>query len=293
VMLIAIPSLSLRDFGRLQEVWALVDQGSHTLALRFAEKSTLMGDKVLGPYLDDYGSIGLVAALISIVLMKTANTAGWVSVILIALGLKDKKIGFKSDAALIFIFVSLIALINMAAILLRSYVLSSRYIIALGFILLIFSSFVLAALVNSSKANSTKANSSSRKKWLLAIVIVILCLNFVRNVIPKREGYGYEKEAVEWVKQNTPKGSSVFYVSPKARYYAGVPYAGGGYDYWVYVTKAINDGSIHQYDYLIIPLDKEDLDKQKQLEEALVHHVLTREFLGFRGKKKILIFSKK
>lgn len=293
IMLIAIPSLSSADFGRLQEVWALSNQGFHNIAQQFKEKSSLMGKVVLGPYLDGYSSIGLVLALIGIVLMKTANTAGWVSVGLIALGLKDKKVQIKPDARFIFIFVSSLALINMVTILLRSYVLSSRYVIALGFILLIFSSFALAALVNSNKANSVKADSGSRKKWLLVIVIAILCLSFLRNIAPNRQSYAYEKEAVEWVKQNTPKGSSIFYVSPRARYYAGVPYAGRYYDFWEYVTQAINDGSINQYDYLVINLDEEDLAKQKQLQEALVHHALTREFVGYRGKKKILFFSKK
>src|SRR3989344_2431427 len=292
IMLIAMPSLSPADFGRLQEIWALSTKGFQLISLQFTEKSTLMGNDVLGPYLDDYGSIGLVMALIGIVLMKTINTAGWLAVGLIALGLKDKKARIKPDTQLIFIFVSSLALLNMLAILLRSYVLSSRYIIALGFILLIFSSFALAALFNSVKADSVKTSTRHPKKWLLVLVIAILCLSFVRNIVPKRQGYAYEKEAVEWVKQNTPKSSSIFYVSPKARYYAGVPYAGRDYDNWEYVTRAINDGSIHRYDYLLINLDQEDLDKQKQLEEALVHHVLTREFVGYKGKKKILFFSR-
>lgn len=293
ITLTAIPSLSLADFGRLQEVWALSNQGLHNIAQQFTEKSTLMGKDVLGPFLDDYGSTGLMLALIGIVLLKVAKTVGWVSVGLIALSLKDKKARLKPDTQLIFIFVSSLALLNMATILLRSYVLSSRYIIALGFILLIFSSFALAALFNSAKADSVKAGVRNPKKWLLVIIIIILSLTFLKNLAPKPQSYANEKGAVEWVKQNTPKDSSVFYVSPRARYYAGVPYAGTGYDYWAFTSKAIADGSIQNYDYLVINMDNRYPEREKQLTEALINHELIKEFTGFKSRKKIMIFVKK
>ncbi len=293
VMLAVIPSLSPADFGRLQEVWALTDQGLHNIARQFSEKSVSMGKLVLGPLLDDYGSIGLAMALIGIVLMKTINTAGWVSIGLIALGPKDKKVQIKPDAQLIFTFVIGLALLNMVTILLRSYVLSSRYIIALGFILLIFSSFPFAALFNSAKADSVKPAARSPKKWLLVIVIIMLSLSFLKNTAPKGQHYTYEKEAVEWVKQNAPEGSSIFYVSPRARYYAGMPYVGRGYDYWEFTLKAIADGTIQNYDYLVINMNDQYPEREKQLKEILVNHELIKEFAGFKSRKKVMVFAKK
>jgi len=294
VMLTAMPSLTPADFGRLQEIWALSNKGLHDIAQQFTEKSTLMGNDVLGSYLDGYGSIGLALTLIGIMLMKTTITVGWVSIGLIALGLKDKKsVQIKSDARLIFIFVSSLALLNMATILLRSYVLSSRYIIPLAFVLLIFSSFALAALFNSVKAGSVKTAPRNPKKWLLAITIIVLCLVFIKNIAPKRQNYAYEKEAVEWVKQNTPKGSSVFYVGPKARYYAGVPYAGKDYDGWEFTSKVIADTTIQYYDYLVINMNNKYPEREKQLAKALVNHELIKEFSGPKSRKKIMIFAKK
>ncbi len=293
VMLIAIPSLSPADFGRLQEVWALSNQGLHNIARQFTEKSASMSKHVLGSLLDNYDSIGLALALIGIVLIKTINTAGWVSVGLIALGTKDKKLQIKPDARLIFIFVSSLALINMATILLRSYVLSSRYIIALAFILLIFSSFPFAALFNSVKADSVKTNFRSLKKWLLVIVIIVLCLTFLKNIVPHRQGYAYEKEAVEWVKQNTPESSSIFYASSKTRYYAGAPYNKTGYDYWEFTLKAIADGTIQNYDYLVINMDNQYPEREEQLTRALINHELVKEFVGPKSRKKIMVFAKK
>jgi len=292
ILFSAIPSLSPADFGRLQEIWDLSNQGPHNIAQQFTEKSTLMGNDVLGSYLDGYGSIGLALTLIGIMLMKTANTVGWVSVGLIAVGLKDKGVRVKPDTQLIFIFVSSLTLLNMATILLRSYVLSSRYIIPLAFVLLIFSSFVLAALFNSAKA-SPKASTRNPKKWLLAIIIVVLCLVFIKNIAPKRQNYAYEKEAVVWVKQNAPKGSSVFYVSPKARYYAGAPYADKNYDNWGFTSKAITDATIQNYDYLVLNVNDRYPEQEMLLRNLLITHELIKEFPGPRSRKKVLVFVKK
>jgi hypothetical protein len=251
--------------------------------------------------------------------MKAANTVGWVSIGLIALGLKDKKlVQIKPDTQRVFIFVSGLALFNMATILLRSYVLSSRYIIALAFILLIFSSFALAALFNSVKAGPAKTAARNPKKWLLVIVIIILCLTFLKSIAPKRQGYNYEREAVIWVEQNTPKNSSVFYASRKLRYYAGVPfYASPPYNidkgrfYWEFILKAVADGTIQEldnwefiliaiadgstqnYDYLVINMDNRYPGREMISVQVQINYKLIKEFVGLKSKKKIMVFAKK
>ncbi len=88
--------------------------------------------------------------------------------------------------------------------------------------------------------------------------------------------------------------TEVFYVTPRSRYFAGAPYAGRGYDYWDYTRKAIEDGTIYRYSYLVINLDidAEYPARKKLLNEKLPQYSVVKEFYGYRNKKKIMIYLK-
>jgi hypothetical protein len=121
---------------------------------------------------------------------------------------------------------------------------------------------------------------------------VILSLSLVKNILPKKSGYTYEQDAVTWVKQNAPPEATIFYVSPRARYYADAPYAGRGVDYWINISNAIRDHSIHNYDYLVLNLDDNYNDRKSYLITTLHSHHLIKEFFNASSKKVILIFQK-
>jgi hypothetical protein len=122
---------------------------------------------------------------------------------------------------------------------------------------------------------------------------MILSLGLVSNTWTKNSEYNYEQHAVNWIKADNKTNAPVFYVSPVARYYAGEAYAGRGYDYWTYTTNAISDGSIQKYQYLAIEIKNHQTEKEQLLFNALRNYQLVKEVMGFRSKKKVMIFVKK
>jgi hypothetical protein len=172
------------------------------------------------------------------------------------------------------------------------FVLSGRYIIALGLILLIFAAFHLASLIEKIRL---KQIEKPWEKILLFIFLALLTFSTVKNILPKRAGYNFEQDAVAYLKRQQIPNEKVFFITPRSRYYAGAPFAGRGYDYWDYTQAAMIDGSIYQYDYLAINLDIDDryTAREKILNEKLPQYKLATEFYGLRNKKKIMLFKKK
>jgi hypothetical protein len=290
VTLLLVPSAHLSDLGRFQEVVALFGHGYLQLTQNLADKAQLMNEQVLGGYLEGYGLFGITVTLIGIVLIKSASTAGWITLGLLTVTHKTNDAKPAADAQKIFYWVSALALFNAGMIILRTFVLSSRYVIALGFMLLLLASFSFASLLRSCHG---KTKESLIKKWIMIATIVILSLCLIKNIWPKRDDYNYEQNAVAFVKQHQSSADTVFYVSPRARYYAGAAYRNTGYDNWDLTSKAIKDGSIQRYDYLVINIDNSYPEREKELSEALKNHQLIKEFMAFKSRKKIMIFARR
>ncbi len=288
--LLLIPSVHLSDFGRIQEVVTLFGHGYLQLTQNLAGRAQFMSEQVLGGYLEGYGLFGVIVTFIGIILVKSASTAGWITLGLLAVTYKTKDAKPATDAQKVFYWVSALALLNMGMIILNTFILSSRYVIALGFMLLLLASFSLASLFKSWHG---KTKASRIKKWMVVVVVVLLSLCLIKNVWPKRDNYNYEQDAVAFVKQYQSQNDTVFYVSQKARYYGGAPYLSRGYDFWNFTSQTIKDGSIQQYDYLVINMDNGYPEREKELTKALKNHQLIKEFMGFKSRKKIMIFAKK
>lgn len=281
------PSLSAADLGRANDIFNLLSDGFRQKIISFNEKASVIGEQVLGGFLHDYSMLVLIVGLLAILAVKSALAAGWVSLGLFVYKFREARFLIAPDALKIFYWLIALALINATLILFNVFVLSGRYIISLSFILLILCTFCLALLFKQSQ--------QANRKILLSIILAALLLSFFNNLLPKNSAYNYEQQAVAWLK-NTEKVDEkrVFYVSPRARYYAGAPYQGRGYDYWTYTQQSIADKSIYGYDYLLINLNKNKEFKQQELilTEKLPHYRLIHTVYGFKNKKKVLIYKK-
>jgi hypothetical protein len=292
--LIAVPSVQLSNFGRLQEVATIMPRMFTSVAQSFSSKANIMNEKVLGNFFDDYGMMGVIISLVFIAIFKVISLVGWpVAGIL----LLNRHVGtpnqiMQHDSRQILRWVIAIALLNACMIIASAFILSGRYIIALGLILLIFAAFHLASLIEKVRA---KQIEKAWQKVLLTIFIALLAFSSIKNILPKRAGYNFEQDAVAYLKQQQAPNNKVFFVTPRSRYYAGAPYAGRGHDYWDYTQAAIIDGSIYQYDYLMInvDIDKRYAARKKILAEKLPQYKLAKEFYGVRNKKKVMLFEKK
>ena len=279
------PHLSSADFGRLSELVTVFERGYLNITEGFNAKAEIIATQVMGSFLDDYSMLVLVSGLIAILAHKCLLSAGWVTIGLIGLKYKQCKAAIANDALTVFIWVMALAVLNAVMILTNVFLLSGRYIASLGFILLILAAFCLDYFLKQPK------------KWLdymvLGVMLVALAFGFITNLVPKKPGYNYEQEAVAWVKQHT-NTDAVFYVSPRARYYADVPFQSRGYDYWDFTKKSISDGSIYQYAVLVINLDKDNPShkKEKWLSKQLPEYRLVHSVYGYKKRKRILIYLK-
>lgn len=292
--LVIMPSVQFSDFGRLQEVVTIIPRMFTSVAQTFSDKADLMNEKILGSFFDDFGMMGIIISLASIVVFKVISLIGWpvAGIFILSRHVGTPTQIMRQDTRQILRWVAAIALLNACVITASAFVLSGRYIIAIGFILLIFAAFHLASLIEKIRANQIE---KPWQKILLYILIALLTFSAVKNSWPKRAGHNFEQDAVAYLKQQQVPNNKVFFVTPRSRYYAGAPYAGRGHDYWNYTQAAIADGSINQYDYLVINLDVDAqyAAREKILAEKLPQYKLAKEFYGLRNKKKIMLFEKK
>ena len=125
-------------------------------------------------------------------------------------------------------------------------------------------------------------------------MLAVIAYSGVKNLLPKQAGYTFEQDAIAYIKKQNVPNSQVFYVTPRSRYFAGAPYAGRGYSYWDYTRRAIEDGTVYRYRYLVINLDidTEYPAREKILNEKLPQYRVVKEFYGYRNKKKIMVLIK-
>ncbi|MBC7788016.1 MAG: hypothetical protein H7Z18_11470 [Methylophilaceae bacterium] len=285
LVLIFHPTAQLADFGRLNELATIGKHSYLDITQVLTHKADMMGEQVLGGFLAEYGMVGLLLTLITIVLFKSITAAGGVVTLILAVNLKQSVNKIAPDARKIFYWLISLAVLNAVVIVINTFVLSGRYLISLGFILLVFSAFGLTTFIESSENNFLK-------KALFILIMSLLGISFIHNLQPKSSEYNYEQQAVSWLKNQNTTNATVLYISPRVRFYAGATYTTRGYDFWQYTTTAIADGSIQKYDYLLINMMGENPNREKQLNNALPNYHLVKEFLGFKGKKKIMIFKK-
>jgi hypothetical protein len=293
------PTVHLSDFGRLEEVASIFPRMMTEITAKFSAKATIMGNQVLGDYFSDYGMLGVIVSLASILLIKILGLISWPVIGVFALSCSNSNAGQstnilqkdKKDIHLILYWILTLTLLNATVIIASVFVLSSRYIIASGFIVLIFAAFHLSSLFEEIAKASNKI---FLKKIILLLLLAFITYSGVKNLLPKQAGYTFEQDAIAYIKKQSVSNSKVFYVTPRSRYFAGAPYAGRGYDYWDYTKEAIEDRSIYQYSYLVINLDIDDEfpERKKILDEKLSQYSVVKEFYGYRNKKKIMIYLK-
>ena len=290
-----MPSMRLDKLGRLQEIFTILPKLATDVSQQLMLKAEIMNQQVLGNFLDDYGLVGLIVTLITIVIFKTISLISLPVAAIFALNRPSSPITYppvmQKDARSILLFTLVLALLNAAVILSTVFVLSGRYIVAIGLIAFLFAAFHLESLISTVR---DVADYSNWKKIGLGLILVLLALLFVKNILPKHTGYNFEQDAVAYARQHDIPNSSIFFVTPRSRYYAEAPYAGRGHNYWDYTVQAIEKGSIYQFDYLMlnVDVDRDYPAKEKLLKEKLPQYQLVQEFYGLRKKKKVIFFKK-
>ncbi len=289
-----LPNIHLSDFGRLQESVVILPKLFGDIAQNFYAKTNKMSEDILGYAFAGFGMLGVVISFASILIFKSIHLITWPVAGLFVLNrtVKPSKVLMRADARRILYWSCVLACINAVVIMASVFILSGRYIIVLGLLLLMFAAFQLSSLIEKLQ---TKQLIKPWQKVSFFILVLLIALLAIKNVWPKRAGYNFEQEAVAYLKQQQVANEKVFFVTPRSRYFAGAPYAGRGYEYWDYTEQAMTNGSIYQFEYLAINLDMDEqfVTRKKILDEKLPQYKLVKEFYGLRDKKKMMLFQKK
>lgn len=276
-------NLSTKFLGRLNEVFTTGLWQQFTL--KISEKSEIMSSQVLGEYLNEFALEGLLITFAYVILFKTISATGIINVILSFFTLKKRPSLINPTAFSVLCGAAIIATFNMALIIVKVFVLSGRYVLALSFILMIFSAFCLSELLFNSKP-------MKKSNWLTIALVIFMLGSSVKNILPKKQGYNYMQEAVTWVITNNTDDEPVFYDQARMRYYAGLPFIGTFDNRFDYLESSISDKSIYQHNYLLIEASSKDDSNTIMIQNSLPEYSLIKQFNDAQLKKCIKIYKK-
>jgi hypothetical protein len=284
VIYIGLTGLSMQYLGRLKEIFT--PNLYQELTALFNAQSEIMATQVLGGFLDEFATEGLILTFLFVMISKAISTTGWIAIGLAVYTVKLRQRLLDCDAWRILAVAITIALIDMFLIILKVFVLSGRYVAPLALILILLAAFGLSELFRHLKKESIK------QRWLVYILAVVLVLGMVKNILPKLAGHNYQQDAIAWLKSHNSDNLPVFYDSSRVRYYAGEPFIGAWMDVWQKVTEATEDGSIHKYDFLLISQEDDEEWKSAYMAEKLPDFREVHRASNRKGKKFVIIYQK-
>ncbi|NOT14793.1 MAG: hypothetical protein HOP21_04275 [Methylotenera sp.] len=286
IALIASHAFNMTHLGRLNEITGLfsADDGLSVKGM-FQTQSEIFSQKVLGGYLEDYAKFGLFITLISIVVIKCFNVVGVVASVLMLCARQHLFKLPQRDAQQVFIMAGAVAMLNASVIIFRSFVLSSRYVIAIGFLVIIFTAFYLSNLIASQQR---KSDLLSWQFMLLVVVALLMGAGLIKNLASKSGDYHYEQQAVAWVKTHAPANARIYYDSARLRDYANVAWAGRA-DHLnsTELITSIRERS-EQYDCLLIRAEVDELNKLAQI-QSLTQYVELKRFSNKVGNQVLVL----
>jgi hypothetical protein len=277
--------LSIKSFGRLQEVFTL--NLYDTLTHKLFSKAAVMSSEVLGNYLEEFAVQGLLLTFIYVIFVKSITTAGLFNAIMAIFTVKNRTALLESKVFNVLSAAALISLINMALIITKVFVLSSRYVVGLAFILMILAAFQFATILKCYAERSDK-----KYRWLSILLIAFMSLSLVKNILPKSEGYNYMQDAASWVKTHNTENKPVFSDESRIRYYMGNAFVRNYGENWEFLIREIDNNNIQNYEYLLISHSPKHHEREKVIAEKLPQFKELKRFDSAKAKKSIVIYKK-
>jgi hypothetical protein len=279
--------LSIKSFGRLQEVFTL--NLYNELTGRLFSKAAIMSNEVLGKYLEEFAVQGLLLTFLYVIFVKSISTAGLVNLVMAVFTVKNRTALVESKAYSALSYAALISLTNMALIITKAFVLSSRYVVGFAFIIMILASFQFAKIL---KAHEHPSEKTPKSQWLAIALIIFMLLGLIKNVLPKSEGYNYMQDAAAWVTTHNTEKKPVFSDESRIRYYIGNTFTRNNGENWDVVTREIDNHQIQHYEYLLISHSAKYQEREKTIADKLPQFKEVKRFDSAKSKKSIVIYQK-
>lgn len=275
-------NLSTQLLGRLNEIFTsnLWQQFTKNLA----EKSAVMSSQVLGEYLEEFAIPGLLLTFFYVMCAKMVGATGLINVGLSTMAIQHHSSLIDKQAFQVLRAAAVIAMLNMALIITKVFILSSRYVLALSFILMVLASFYLAELLNKSHQNY-------KTKWLTMALILFMLGGAIKNIVPKKSGYNYQQEAVGWVEKYNQDNLPTFYDDSRMRYFAKQPFAGTWGDNWQLFLALAKSEKLEDYQLIVLSFNVKTL-KTHMTKEYLANYHEIKRFYDAKKRKFIIIYEK-
>lgn len=274
--------LSMKNFGRLQEVFTL--NLFNELTRNLFENAAVMSELVLGKYLEEFAVQGLLLTFVYVIIVKAISTAGLVNFIMAGFAIKNRSTLLESKTFHVLGTVALISLMNMALIITKVFVLSSRYVVGLAFILMTLAAFQFAKILQCNAVSVEK-----KYRWLSILLIAFMSLSIVKNIFPKSEGYNYQQDAIAWINTHK-KQENIFIDDSRLRYYAGQSYRRQKSNLSE-LKKYYEDKSIYRHSILVISSTDKNTKSEIFVSEKLPEYREIKRFSNGRASKHIVIYG--
>jgi hypothetical protein len=292
------PTLQLKDMGRLNEPWLIIQLVYEQLTHGLSDRSKIIAT-ALGSFLDDYAFPTLLLGMAFILLAKAATIGGLLQSVLAFYATCRIKAKPPNPNFKVFMWLIAIGLFVAAIILVKGFVLPKRILAPIGLILIVLAAFAAELLIRRHRESFLRGN---REKWISGIVVIVLLLQIAIALRPSPPQKRYERNAAEWVIANTPTESRIYFQTNRLRFYAGFPMLISGD--WLEIQQsrwrqALNVQETHRemrkenvldtYDFFIF-----SVNMKKSEEVAHLKKVFGEPFKTFEGPKgnRTLIFSR-
>lgn len=282
-------SVNLDAIGRLKELLTGFSDIEQNIKHNLMYRVDVMRNQVIGEPFKEYAWFTFLLSLFSISVVKCLFVAGWSPAILAFFNMRQWRDSLNAITLSVLIVFALITWVIACLIMFKVNLLSGRYVVLFGFVLIA----VVSVTTEIHLRHWNKAKLSN--KFILFICAVILMIGFIGNVLPKRDGYLYEIDAVRYVEKLQVVGKgNVLYTSSRQRFYAQKPYEDRYYDEWQYLLDRIEDGRVNQYTYVVVNLDvdADSAAKEDFLQNHLNQFKKDKVFYGYKKKKRTFVYRR-
>jgi hypothetical protein len=282
-------SANVDALGRLNELLTGFSDIEQNIKQNLMHRVDVMRDQVIGEPFKEFAWFTFLLSLFSISVIKCFFVAGWAPAILTLFSTQQSRDTLNKETLKVLGVFAGISWVIATLIILKVNILSGRYVILFGFVLI-----AVASIIADAQLQQWKRINLSNKVVLITCAIIIL-LGFIGNVLPKRDDFYYEIDAVQYVKQHANiKQQAVLYTSEKQRFYAGMPYEDRSYDEWQYLVDRIEDGRENQYEFVLINLNNkaDSVEKEAYLKTHLTQFKQDKVFYGYKNKKRTLVYRR-
>lgn len=276
---IFVGMIEITHLGRLQEIIYLVKQGFIERLQFIQNKADLIGKQVLGHHLANYGNFAMWSLLILITLNKTLKVAGWPVLLGLIVG-KKAWCHMHHQARQLFTLQLIVGFMISMLIMTNAFVLSSRYVIASGIVMLVIAAFCAEYLYK-------KATIWAKRGLLLLLTGMLFANLYDFGKID------LDRRAVDYLQTINTHAQPVLYDTENARFYVHQPFL-GRIPSSELVESLIENGKISEYDYLMISIADNHEDYEQSVKRRLstnFEHIHT--LYGWKKKTKVLVYRKR